>query len=278
MPLASVRGVSINYRVLGNAGSWVALAPGGRNALGVVESIAKRVADAGHRVLIHDRRNCGASDVSFDSSQSENEMWADDLLELLRQLDAGPAWVGGSSSGCRMALVFALRHPQSTKGLLLWRVTGTEAAAQRLAKRYYGDPIELAQKGGMTAVCESEHFSERIAERPENRERLMSMDPREFIAILSRWNELFMSGAKEPVLGISEAELKSIKVPVCVVPGNDLNHPPEVGALASRLMPRAKLHPLFTTRYEVASGPRSEWDAKEAQLAALFVEAMRTAG
>src|SRR6185295_17064956 len=102
MPLASVRGVNINYRVIGNTGPWVALAPGGRNAMSVVESIAQRIASAGHRVLIHDRRNCGASDVSFDSSQSENEMWADDLRELLGQLDAVPAWVGGSSSGCRM--------------------------------------------------------------------------------------------------------------------------------------------------------------------------------
>lgn len=278
MPLANVRGVNINYRVIGTSGPWVALAPGGRNALGVVESIGQRIADAGHRVLIHDRRNCGASDVSFDASQSEYEMWADDLHELLKQLDAAPAWVGGSSSGCRMALVFALRHPQATQGLLLWRVTGTEAAAQRLARRYYTDLIELAKKGGMAAVCESEHFHERIAERPENRGRLMSMDPKDFIAILSRWNELFMKGANLPVIGVGEAELRSINVPVCVVPGNDLNHPPEVGAAASRLMPRAKLHPLLATRHDAPQGPRSEWDAKEAELAALFVKFMRTAG
>lgn len=278
MPLANIRGVNINYRMLGNAGPWVALAPGGRNAMSVVESIAKRIAHAGHRVLIHDRRNCGASDIAFDSSQSEYEIWADDLHELLKQLDALPAYVGGSSSGCRMALVFALRHPQGTRGLLLWRVTGTEAAAQRLARRYYTDPIDVARAGGMAAVCESEHFSERIAQRPENRERLMRMDPQQFIAVLSRWNELFMRGAKLPVIGISEAQLKSIAAPVCVVPGNDLNHPPEVGALGARLMPRAELHPLMTARYDVPSAPRSEWDAKEAELAALFVEFMRKAG
>ena len=59
MPIAHVRGVNINYEVLGTGGSWVALSPGGRRALDNVKSLAQHVADAGYRVLIHDRRNCG---------------------------------------------------------------------------------------------------------------------------------------------------------------------------------------------------------------------------
>ena len=49
MPLANVRGVNINYKVLGDHGPWVALSPGGRRDLGGVEPLAKGVADAGHR-------------------------------------------------------------------------------------------------------------------------------------------------------------------------------------------------------------------------------------
>ena len=52
MPLANVRGVNINYKVLGDHGPWVALSPGGRRDLGGVEPLAKGVADAGHRVVI----------------------------------------------------------------------------------------------------------------------------------------------------------------------------------------------------------------------------------
>ena len=124
MAIANVRGVSINYEVLGSKGPWVALSPGGRRAIEGVESLSKRIAAAGYRVLVHDRRNCGASDVAIEGRESENEIWADDLHELLKQRHALPAWIGGSSSGCRMALLFALRHPQATRGLLLWRVTG----------------------------------------------------------------------------------------------------------------------------------------------------------
>ena len=101
MPLANVRGVNINYKVLGNHGPWVALSPGGRRDISGIERLAGEVAKTGHRVVVFDRRNCGASDVVIDGDDSEYEIWADDIHELLRQLGALPAFIGGSSSGCR---------------------------------------------------------------------------------------------------------------------------------------------------------------------------------
>ncbi len=154
MPLAKVRGVNINYKVLGDHGPWVALSPGGRRDISGIEGIAGKVAALGHRVVIFDRRNCGASEVVIDGNESEYEIWADDIHELLSQLGALPAFIGGSSSGCRTALLFALRHPQSVRGLLLWRVTGGRFACERLAEEYYGQYIKAAEKGGMAAVCD----------------------------------------------------------------------------------------------------------------------------
>src|SRR5215472_17104175 len=163
MPVANVRGVDINYRILGERGPWVAMQPGGRRGLIGVAPLAEKIAEAGNRVLIYDRRNCGASGVSFEGGNSENEIWAEDLRELLSQLDALPAFIGGSSSGCRLALLLALRHPAAVRGLLLWRVTGGAYAAERLAQNYYTQYIGLAKAGGMAAVCDSEHFAEAIA-------------------------------------------------------------------------------------------------------------------
>ena len=100
MPLAQVRGVNLNYKVLGDHGPWVALSPGGRRDISGIELLASKVADHGYRVVVFDRRNCGASDVVIDGTESEYEIWADDIHELLRQLNASPAIVGGSSSGC----------------------------------------------------------------------------------------------------------------------------------------------------------------------------------
>lgn len=275
MPIANVRGVAINYEVYGTKGPWVALSPGGRRAIEGVQSLAKRMAAAGYRALVHDRRNCGASDVVIEGKESENEIWADDLHELLRQQNALPAWIGGSSSGCRLALLFALRHPQATRGLLLWRVTGGLAAARRLAHRYYGQYIPIAQQGGMAAICATEEFGERIKERPGNRERLMKLDPARFIEVMSNWNRMFLEGADQPVIGATEAELKSLKAPACIVPGNDLSHLRSAAENLGRLLPDAEVHPLITQHYELDVAPREEWDAREADLAAIFLGFMK---
>lgn len=272
MPLAQIRGVAIHYEVLGGSGPWVALSPGGRRGLDAVKSLAARIAAGGYRVLIHDRRNCGASDVVIDGDEPEYQIWADDLHELLSQLDALPACVGGSSSGCRLALLFALRYPAAVSSLLLWRITGGRFAAQRLAQNYYGQFIAAAQTGGMAAVCGMEHFRERIAARPANRERLMRMDPARFIEVMSRWSGFFMQGADQPVIGASRADLQSITVPACVIPGNDRTHLREVGENLHRLVAASELHLLFPGHQDVDMVPPEEWKTKEGEQAAVFLD------
>src|SRR5207244_2591555 len=115
MSIATIRNVAINYEILGARGPAMALTPGGRNPLANVRSMAERMAAAGFRVLIHDRRNCGASDVAFDPTGSEYDVSADDLHELLAQHDMLPAILGGASSGARLALAFARLHPKSVR-------------------------------------------------------------------------------------------------------------------------------------------------------------------
>jgi pimeloyl-ACP methyl ester carboxylesterase len=272
MPIAKVHGVDIHYKVLGDHGPWVALSPGGRRDISGIELIAKEVADRGHRVVIFDRRNCGASEVVIDGAASEYEIWADDIHELLSQLGALPAVVGGSSSGCRTSLLFALRHPQSVRALLLWRVTGGRFACERLAEEYYGQYIKAAQSGGMAAVCEMEHWKERIAARPQNRDVLMRLRPQRFIEVMSYWQEYFLKGADLPVIGATEADLKSITVPACIVPGNDNTHGRQTGETLGRLISKSEVHVLFPKHYDEPLSPREEWDAKAAEMATLFAD------
>jgi len=270
MPLTKVRGVTLHYEVLGAQGPWVALSPGGRRPLEGVKPLAQRVAGAGYRVLIHDRRNCGASDITLGGKDPENEIWADDLHELLGQLKALPAVVGGGSSGCRLALLLALRYPKAVSGLLLWRVTGGRFAAQRLAEQYYGQFIKAAETGGMAAVCVMEHWRERIEARPSNRDTLMRMDPQRFIAAMTDWRKYFVQGGDQPVLGASEADLKSIKVPACVIPGNDRTHGSAVGTRLARLLPHAELHALYDHDEDLDIVPPEEWQKRNGEIAAIF--------
>jgi len=275
MPIAKVRGVNMNYKILGNSGPWVALSPGGRRDISGIELLAGSVAEKGYRVVIFDRRNTGASDVVIDGNESEYEIWADDIHELLNQLGALPAIVGGSSSGCRTALLFALRHPESVRALPRWRVTGGRFACERLAEEYYGQFITAAKAGGMAAVCDMEHWKERIEARPQNRDALMKMEPARFIAVMSRWREYFLKGADLPVIGATEADLRSIKVPACIVPGNDLTHGRQTGETLGRLLQISEVHVLFPKHYDEPLSPREEWDEKAGEMATLFSDFLK---
>jgi pimeloyl-ACP methyl ester carboxylesterase len=274
MPVTSIRGIDINYEILGDRGPFVALQPGGRRAGAAIKPLAAKIAEAGYRVLIYDRRNCGASSVAIDGA-SENEEWAEDLHELLMQLDALPAYVGGSSSGCRLALILALRRPDDVRGLLLWRVTGGEHAAVHLANQYYTSHIEAAQKGGMAAVCEMDHWKEVIAANPKSRAALMAMDPKDFIARMERWRRSFNAGAEHPVIGLSPAELRGMAMPACVVPGKDPVHPLPAGQAAHRLMPNAEYVEVVTAQAATLDEAFIDWDAKEGLLAANFIDFLR---
>lgn len=277
MPVAKVRGADINYEVLGTRGPWVALSPGGRRAMGAVRDIARMVAEAGYRVLIHDRRNCGESDILVDSDEGENEIWADDLHELLSQLGALPACIGGGSSGSRLSIVFALRHPAAVSSLLLWRITGGAHAANHLAQSYYGQYADAAEQGGMAAVCETEHFRERIETRSEIGSRLLAMNADRFIAVMRRWQAQFAREAANPVLGATESQLRSITAPAFVIPGNDVIHRREAARAAHRLMPNNEMRELMPEGPDLDVIPFEEWQKKEGEMAALLVDFLRRA-
>ncbi|HTQ73575.1 MAG TPA: alpha/beta hydrolase [Burkholderiales bacterium] len=278
MPTLEVRGVNLRYRVLGGHGPWVALTTGGRRGHDEFVPLAEKLAALGHRVLLHDRRNTGASDVLIEGDEVEEAVWADDLAELLSRLNALPAFVGGSSSGARTSILLALRHPEAVRGLLLFRVTGGAFAAQRLPENYYGQFIRAAQQGGMAAVCATQQVQERIAANPANRERLMGMDPQRYIEVMSRWRDLFVAGAQLPVMGVTEAELASIRVPAIVIPGNDKTHSSESGRACARLVPGALLHELPIRDQDVPLVPFGEWAPYEEEIARVFSEFMAASG
>ena len=279
MPLANLDGAHINYEVVGDRGPYLALMPGGRRGYAEFVPLARRIAAAGFRVLLHDRRNTGASDVVIDDRDAEDAIWADDLHKLLASLDALPAFIGGSSSGCRTSLLFYLRHRKDVRGLLLFRVTGGPVAAQRLPENYYSQFIRAAEQGGMDAVCATEHWRERIAARALNGEYLKKMPAARFIQVMQAWRDMFMRGKDLPVIGVTEAELGSIDVPVIVVPGNDRIHSSASGRAAQRMIPGAQLHQLPIDDADADLVPYEDWAPQEDELAEAFIRFMReTAG
>ena len=274
MPLILIHGASIHYQVFGTSGPWLALVTGGRRGFGEFVALAGKIAAQGFRVLLHDRRNTGASDVVIEGDEGEEEICADDLAALLGQLGAAPAFVGGTSSGARMSMLVYLRHPGAVRGLVLMRITGGDFAAGRLPEMYYGQFIRAAREGGMAAVCATEQYQERIAANPANRERLMAMDPQDYIRVMDHWLDLFQVGPRKPVLGVRDDQLAAIAVPTLVVPGNDQTHASVNGIAAAQRIPGSELFQLPIEDEDVPLLPFSAWAQHEDTLAAAIAQFM----
>jgi pimeloyl-ACP methyl ester carboxylesterase len=259
MPFANVNSVRLNYEVLGNNGPWVALVSGARRNMDEVRGLATLVANSGFQVLLHDRRNTGRSSLSLEGEGSEFEIWADDLRALAQTLGLPRLMVGGSSSGCRLATIMALRHRDAIRALLMMRVTGGAFAVRRLSRVYYTQYIEAAQRGGMEEVCRTDHFRDLIALDPSRRAQIMAWDQPHFIDVMRRWQAGLESGIDDPMLGASERALRAIDFPVCVLPGNDNTHSIAAGLGVAKLIPGAELHELRKDQLDVDLIPMSEW-------------------
>jgi pimeloyl-ACP methyl ester carboxylesterase len=190
-------------------------------------------------------------------------------------------YVGGSSAGARLAILYALRHPDGLRGLVLWRLTGGQEAVDRLAENYYGQFIKMAAVGGMAAVARSDHFNECIRARPANKERLLQTDVRHFIETMTHWRECFLQSANLPIVGATEADLRSITAPTCLIAGNDVIHTPQTARKAASLIPNSELHAnVVEWRSDdnlLKEWDRKEWREAEPRMAEIFASFLRKA-
>jgi pimeloyl-ACP methyl ester carboxylesterase len=243
VPRTSVRGVGINYDVVGDHGPWVLLIQGGRQDMELFRPLAEHLAAAGHRVLMHDRRNSGASDIALGEG-AEEEIFADDAHALCEQLKALPVIACGGAGGSRHCILMALRHPGSVRSLLLWWPSGGRPAAEQLAELYYGQYITAAKSGGMPAVLATPYYTERCSRHPPNREHLLRLDVSDFVSTMGRWRKFFLDGADMPVIGVNAETVQSIGLPTCIIPGHDIIHPRDIGEALAGILPNAELHHL----------------------------------
>jgi pimeloyl-ACP methyl ester carboxylesterase len=216
MATIDIDGTTIAYEVIGDGPPWV-VTPGGRfskDTAGVRE-LAHALADGGQRVLIWDRPNTGASGVCFTGA-SESVMQADRLAGLLVALDMAPAVVVGGSGGARVSLLVASRHPEVVAKLAVWWISGGIFGLMTLGVVYCGESIRAAWQGGMEAVVELPEWAEVLERNPANRDRLLGLDAREFIAVLERWMTVYCPDPSAIVPGLPDEATAALAVPTLV--------------------------------------------------------------
>jgi len=248
MPYVNVDGVNLYYEEYGT-GPSVLLTPGGRGDTNALRPLAALISP--HcRVILHDRRNCGRSDIVIGGDLSEQHIWAEEMAGLLNQIDAVPAYAAGGSAGSRTSVTLAVRHPEVVKGLFVWEVSGGPHSGELMSTGYYGQYIVAAERGGMAAVAETEFFAQRIKDNPDNRQRLMSMEVEEFCSAMRRWQTEFAK--PNPIGDVTNEQLQTVKCPTLIFEGNtpDEVHHKVAAENLHRLVPHSELRPSAWTHEE----------------------------
>jgi pimeloyl-ACP methyl ester carboxylesterase len=249
MPVANIDGLDLAYDVIGGGDGtgepWV-VTPGGRFSkdYGGVREMARALADAGKRVLVWDRPNCGASQVCFDGPP-ESVLQADALAGLLRHLDMAPAVVVAGSGGSRVSLVAAGRHPDVVAKLAVWWISGGPYGLMSLGVHYCGDSIVAAWNGGMEAVVELPEWQEVLTRNPGNRRRFLDLDPQAFVRTLEQWMLAYYPRPGELVPGITDDTLRAFDTPTLVFRSGaaDVHHTRATSERLAELIPTAVLAP-----------------------------------
>jgi len=242
---ASTHELSLGYEVVGARGgrNWV-ITPGGRFSRDYpgVREFAAALADLGNRVLTWDRPNTGESDVCFAGS-SESAMQAAFLGALLSHLDMAPAVIVGGSGGARVSLLTAAHHRDVAAGLSVWWISGGTYGLMTVGMSYGSTSVPAAWNGGMEAIVALPDWREVLEKNPSNRQRLLAMDPREFIAVIERWMGAHCACGGELVPGLPDADARTLDVPALVFRSgaSDPIHTRATSEQLAGMLPNAKL-------------------------------------
>jgi pimeloyl-ACP methyl ester carboxylesterase len=244
VPTAVVNGITLAYDIIGAGERTAVITPGGRFSKDTpgLKTLSEGLADKGLRVLIWDRPNCGASDLSF-TGDSESALHADALAGLLRALKVGPAWVVGGSAGSRVSLLTAIRHPDVVRGLFVLWISGGAVGLAALAYHYCHESLHAAALGGMEAVAALPAWKEQLTRNPRNREILLGQDADTFIETMKRWAGAYFPKDGSPVPGLVPSELAKVKMPVMVLRSgkSDFHHPRETSETVHAMIPGSKI-------------------------------------
>lgn len=239
-----INGGNVVYEILGDTGDFIALTPGGRFSKDIpgLRPLAEALVAGGYRVLLWDRPNCGASDVQF-YGYSESHMRAETLMSLITALDIGPCIIAGGSGGARDSILTTILYPELVTKLVVWNIVGGVYGSFVLGGHYIVPSILAVRGAGIDGLLDVREWKERIAANPANEDRLRGLDADEFLKVMLRWLNAFVSKPGQTIPGVEDGLFDDIKVPTLIIRGgeNDWDHPKRTSLEVSCLIKGSEL-------------------------------------
>lgn len=148
-----VPGARIYYETQGT-GPVLLIIPGGPQDAGVFADLAEQLVSH-YTVVAYDPRGNSRSTFDGEAEALDLDVQADDAARLIQALDAGPAYVFGTSGGAQIGLNLAARHPGLVRALvaheppavlMLDDPSAALASDQALYDTYRRDGVEAAMQ------------------------------------------------------------------------------------------------------------------------------------
>ncbi|MGC2656294.1 MAG: alpha/beta hydrolase [Mycobacterium sp.] len=278
MASIEVNGGNVVYEILGDASELIVLTPGGRfgKEINGLRPLAEALVDGGYRVLLWDRPNCGASDVQF-YGQSESHMRAETLHRLLTELGEGPCILAGGSGGARDSIVTTMLYPELVTKLVVWNIVGGIYGTFVLGSYYIVPSILAARGAGVEGLLKVPEWRERVEENPNNKQRFLDLDRDEFLKVMLRWLNAFVSKPGQTIPGVEDEMFDRVQVPTLIIRGgeNDWDHPKRTSLEVSCLIRGSKLidPPWPEDAWERASEERAAGKVKHFNMFDTWVQA-----
>jgi pimeloyl-ACP methyl ester carboxylesterase len=261
MPTAIIDGLQVNYLTRGSGPALLMLAPGGFDATmekfrtaGVWKEMRPLDTLTGDfTVIAYDRRESGAS-----GGRVEKLTWslfAEQAKGLMGHLGIRDAFVLGGCMGCSVALAFAARFPEATRGLVLhwpvggyrWKMNGGDRFARH---------TRFARENGLGGVVKRAHAGQSFWQDPEAgpwasvivrdqefADAFENQDPERYVGTVAASGRTLFDRDMPP--GAEPEEMMAMKMPAVILAGDDPAHATSGAHYLRELLPKAEFWPVM---------------------------------
>jgi len=126
---------------------------------------------------------------------------------------------------------------------VVWNIVGGVYGTFVLGSYYVVTSILAVRGLGMEGVMAVPDWRARIEQNPSNKQRFLDLDPDDFLKVMLRWLNAFVSKPGQTIPGVDDAMFDNIKVPTLIIRGgeNDLDHPKRTSLEVSCLIKGSEL-------------------------------------
>jgi pimeloyl-ACP methyl ester carboxylesterase len=140
-------------------------------------------------------------------------------------------------------MITTMLYPELVTKLVVWNIVGGVYGSFVLGGHYITPSILAVRGMGIKGLLHVAEWKQRIEENPANRDRLLALDKDEFLKVMLRWLNAFVSKPGQTIPGVPDEMFDDIKVPTLIIRGgeNDWDHPKRTSLEVSCLIKGSEL-------------------------------------